>query len=336
MAILTELATDERAGRMVLSMIAEPDDPVTGRLLGRLGAVETIRLAEGNTAVPGLSDVDTCVWRERLTSPAVTGALADRFWQAELSGFGGLIPGDRDWPASVDDLTDRAPYVLWTRGASSFLSRRRTDLVTITGARASTAYGNQVSGDLAADLASGDRVVVAGGAYGVEGAAHHAALASGSDTIAVLACGVDHLYPAGHSELLSRIADVGLVVSEMPPGSAPTRHRFLARGRLLAALSEVTVIVEAAPRSGAMAVAREAERLGRQVGAVPGPVTSITSVGPHMLIDEHRARIVTNADQVVSMLDHDDGPSDRAMSVRWTDAFAHEKSPSPGRDSRTL
>lgn len=333
---LTDLVTDERTGRMLLSMIAEPDDRATGRLLAQLGAVETIHLAESDTAVPGLSGVEMQVWRERLTSPAATEALTETFRQAEQSGFGVLIPGDRHWPASVNDLRDRAPYVLWTKGASSFLSRPRTDLVTITGARSSTAYGNQVAGDLSADLASGDRVVVAGGAYGVEGAAHRAALASGSDTIAVLASGVDRPYPVAHSELLSQIRDVGLLVSELPPGSVPTRHRFLARGRLMAALSEVTVIVEAGARSGALNVAREAERLGRQVGAVPGPITSVSSVGPHKLINEHRARIVTSADQVISMLSHDDGPSDQVMSMRWKNAFAHEQSPTPAPDGHTL
>ena len=115
--------------------------------------------------------------------------------------------------------------------------------MTITGARAITSHGEHVAGTLASDLAAAERIVVAGGAYGIEGAAHRAALASGSDTRAVLANGVDRAYPAGHSELLDRVADVGLLVSEMAPGTAPTRHRFIARARLMAALSAATIVV---------------------------------------------------------------------------------------------
>lgn len=201
-------------------------------------------------------------------------------------------------PKAVADFGDRTPYVLWARGATSFLARPMEDFVTITGARASTAYGEHMAGELAADLVRNERVVVAGGAYGIEGAAHRSALAAGGDTIAVLAGGVDRPYPAGHRELLDRVADVGLLVSEMPPGATPTRHRFLARGRLIAALSEASVVVEAGVRSGSLRVAAEARVLGRGVGAVPGPVTSVTSAGPHMLLREGTARVVTNATDV--------------------------------------
>ena len=116
-----------------------------------------------------------------------------------------------------------------------------------------------------------------GGAYGIEGAAHRAALATGGDTIAVLANGVDRAYPAGHSELLDRVADVGLLVSEVAPGTTPTRHRFIARARLMAALSAATVVVEAGARSGSMKVAHDAHQLSRVVGAVPGPTPKKTA-----------------------------------------------------------
>ncbi|WP_083850870.1 DNA-processing protein DprA [Arthrobacter sp. TB 23] len=127
----------------------------------------------------------------------------------------------------------------------------------------------------------------------MEGAAHRSALAAGGDRIAVLAGGVDRPYPAGHRELLDRVADVGLMVSEMAPGTTQTRRRFLARGRLMAALSEASVVVEAGVRSGSLRVAAEACVLGRGVGAVPGPVTSVTSAGTHMLLRDGTARVVT-------------------------------------------
>lgn len=155
-------------------------------------------------------------------------SLGERLLQARRTGLGVLIPGDNEWPDSLSDLGERAPYVLWTRGASSFLARPLAELVTLTGARAATSYGEHVAGTLASDLVAAERIVVAGGAYGIEGAAHRSALATGGDTIAVLANGVDRAYPAGHSELLGRVADVGLLVSEVAPGATPTRHGFIA------------------------------------------------------------------------------------------------------------
>ncbi|WP_223881386.1 DNA-processing protein DprA [Nesterenkonia ebinurensis] len=287
---------------MMLSMLAEPDDAVTGRLLSRLGGVEMLGLLESEGKVPGMGRVDAQVWRDRLSAASRPDELAGRLRAVEASGTGVVVPGDRDWPASLGDLYDREPFVLWTRGAASFLSRPVTDLLTITGSRAATSYGERVAGEIATDLARDGRVVVAGGAYGIEGAAHRAALAAGGDTIAILAGGIDRSYPAGHRDLLDQIAGVGLLVSETPPGASPTRHRFLARGRLLAALSNTTVVVEAGARSGARHTARQAHELDRNVGAVPGAVTSAASAGPHQLIGEQRARIVTHAGEIINML----------------------------------
>ncbi len=285
MTNLSDVVQDERTARMVLSMIVEPDDAVTGRLLGELGALELLRLAERDDVVPGLSNVDAQVWRSQFErSDART--LEQNVVEAERAGIGALVPGDKEWPSALDDLGDRRPYVLWARGTTSFLARPLSDFVTITGARASTSYGDHVAGQLASDLANAERLVVAGGAYGIEGAAHRAALASGGDTIAVMANGADRMYPMGHRELLERVADLGLLVSEVPPGAVPTRHRFIARARLRAALSTATVVVEAGVRSGSMTVAQRAHELGRAVGAVPGPVTSPQSLGPHPLLNE--------------------------------------------------
>lgn len=231
MARLSDVASDERTARMVLSMLVEPNDPVTGRILSRLGAVETLWLAERDGAVVGLGPVDAQVWRDHLSVPGAN-ELAARIDQVQQSGIRALIPGDSDWPVALDDLADVAPYVLWTRGTSSFLSRPMSELVTITGARACTSYGDYVARELASFVAADERVVVAGGAYGIEGASHQAALAAGGDTIAILANGVDRPYPVGHRDLLDRVAAVGLLASEVPPGAVPTRHRVIARARL--------------------------------------------------------------------------------------------------------
>ena len=334
MAVITDLSPDERSARMLLSILAEPDDPVTGRVLSRVGAVETLRLVEDDGTIPGVNRVDTQVWRDRLALPRRREDVTERMRGIGQSGIMALVPGDEHWPKALNDLGERAPYVLWTRGATSFLARPVTDLVTITGARAATAYGEHVAGDLATDLANSGHVIVAGGAYGIEGAAHRAALAAGRDTIAVLAGGVDRPYPAGHGDLLRRIADVGLLVSELPPGSAPTRHRFLARGRLMAALSGASVVAEAGARSGSLHVAAHARALGRGVGAVPGPVTSVTSAGPHRLLRDGMAQLVTDSADVARLLKQD--PASRAkvhsssLGSEFTYRHQHSADP-PGR-----
>ena len=306
-ASLSDVASDERTARMVLSMLVGPNDPVTGRILSRLGAVETLWLAERDGAVVGLSPVDAQVWRDHLGVPGAN-ELAARIDQVQQSGVRALIPGDSDWPTALDDLGEVAPYVLWTRGTSSFLSRPMSDLVTITGARACTAYGEYVARELASSVAADERVVVAGGAYGIEGASHQAALAAGGDTIAILANGVDRPYPVGHRDLLDRVADVGLLVSEVPPGAVPTRHRVIARARLMAALSSASVIVEAGARSGSLLVAQRAAELGRRVGAVPGPVTSAASVGPHRLLRDGIASLVADTSDLARLVERDQTP----------------------------
>lgn len=300
---LGDAANDERTARMVLSMLVEPNDPVTGRLVARVGALEVLRLAERNGEASGLDSVDTQVWRDHFNTSEVR-SITERLSQIQQSGVRALVPGDAHWPGALNDLGEAAPYVLWVRGASSFLARPLSDFVTITGARASTSYGDLVARELAAAVAADERVVVAGGAYGIEGAAHQAALAAGGDTIAVLANGVDRPYPAGRRDLLDRVADVGVLVSEVPPGTVPTRHRFIARARLMAALSSATVLVEAGFRSGSLAVAHRASELGRGVGAVPGPVTSAASAGPHSLLQTAEASLVADAADLASLVKH--------------------------------
>ncbi|GAA3680340.1 DNA-processing protein DprA [Yimella lutea] len=313
MVSIAEQVAGERMARMVLSMIAEPDDQVTGHVLAQTGGVETLRLLEGDDPIPKMSSGGALLWRERLAGH-LTPDLLDRVASAEKQGIGTLIPADREWPAGLNDLGIRAPYVLWTRGAASFLTYPLRDRVTITGARSATPYGMEVAGDLAANLADDERIIVAGGAFGIEGATHRGALAQGGHTVAVLACGVDRAYPSAHRELLEQIGDAGLLASELPPGTAPSRERFLARGRLLAALSGVTVIPEAGVRSGAMPIAAHAHALRCGVGAVPGPVTSVASAGPHELIKRGVASIVTTTSDVTVLLDS--GPAGKRAPRR--------------------
>ncbi|HCX85858.1 MAG TPA: DNA processing protein DprA [Micrococcales bacterium] len=334
MATLAEQVQGERMARIALSMIAEPNDPTTGYVLARHGGIETLRLIESDDEVPGLARADMLMWRERLTARVMPGLL-DQVAQAERHGFATLIPADKDWPAGLNDLGERAPYLLWTRGAASFLTAALGDRSTITGSRAATSYGEQIAGELATGLADEERVVVSGGAYGIEGAAHKSVLAASGQTIAVLANGLDRPYPAGHSELLNRIGDVGLLVSELPPGAAPTRHRFLARNRLLAALSGATVIPEAGPRSGSMTTVIAGRDLGRGVGAVPGPVTSVASAGPNELIKQGLASLVTQPSDVIALLDADPNPRRAVTRPEAGREFGHQHS-SRGTPGRSL
>lgn len=194
---------------------------------------------------------------------------------------------ESEWPAQLDDLGDGRPVGLWVRGRPS-LRMWALRSVALVGARACTEYGAHMAATLGAGLAERGWVVVSGGAYGVDGAAHRGALAAGGATVAVLACGVDRPYPRGHTELITRIAEQGLVVGELPPGEHPTPSRFILRNRVIAALTRGTVVVEAAYRSGALVTARAAQRLGRFAMGVPGPVTSGLSAGVHELLRGRR------------------------------------------------
>ncbi|MBW0019205.1 MAG: DNA-protecting protein DprA [Mycobacterium sp.] len=193
-----------------------------------------------------------------------------------------------------------APMVLWAMGPARVdeVSRRAAAVV---GTRAATTYGEHMAADLAAGLAERDVAVVSGGAYGIDGAAHRAALAADGITVAVLAGGLDILYPAGHSALLHRIGQHGLLFTEYPPGVRPARYRFLTRNRLVAAVAGAAVVVEAGLRSGAANTAAWARALGRVVAAVPGPVTSSASAGCHTLL-RSGAELVTRADEIVELV----------------------------------
>ena len=209
-------------------------------------------------------------------------------------------PGERlDWPDGV--LHDAPPLALCVRGPHP-LAEATARSVAVVGARAATAYGAHVAAELGRGLAERGATVVSGGAYGIDAAAHRGALdADAAPTVAVLACGVDIAYPRGNDRLLARTAERGLVVSELPPGSTPTRARFLVRNRVIAALALGTVVVEAAARSGSLATADRARELDRHLMAVPGPVTSALSAGCHALLRDG-ATCVTRAEEVLDLV----------------------------------
>jgi DNA processing protein len=311
-------AVAERIARAAWSLVAEPGDGDAGLLVAELGAEAAMAAliarvrderAAGAAAVPAAA---VARWRERVDATAVQLALR----QAARFGAALVIPGDAEWPVGLADLGEHAPHALWIRGDRSRLAALSRS-IAIVGARAATSYGEHVAMEAAAGLVDRDVAVVSGAAFGIDGAAHRAALASDGMTVAFLAGGVDRFYPAGHDQLLRTIEQRGAVVSEVPCGVAPSKWRFLQRNRLIAAASGATVVVEAGWRSGSINTANHAAQLGRPIGVVPGPVTSSASAGCHRLLRESDAICVTSAAEMAQLLGEDEPhPEDDGRDAR--------------------
>lgn len=291
----------DRLARVALGRLAEPGDPRLASLVADLGAVEVADHLRSERDASGLAtDVAS-----RLQGLDPAGDL-DR---AARQGIRFVCPGDDEWPRRLSDLDHAAqlnrrggaPLGLWVRGPGR-LDELLARSVSVVGSRSATTYGAAVAGEIAAHLAGEGVTVVSGAAYGIDQAAHRGALAARGPTVAVLACGVDRAYPSAHRDLLDYIAGTGVVVSEVPPGCAPTKLRFLARNRMIAAASLGTVVVEAAVRSGALNTANWASLVNRPVMGVPGPVTSAPSEGVHELIRTRDATLVTRGSDVLELV----------------------------------
>jgi DNA processing protein len=312
---------DDRTARIALACVAEPGESGIAEMVAEIGVHEALHhtLRRGTGAVPVAG---------RLAPhevPAMVAAMSAR-------GVRVLVPGDAEFPTQVLDLAE-PPLALWVRGA---LDLRAAALrsVSIVGARACTPYGERATTALSAGIAELGWAVVSGAAFGIDAAAHRAALGEPGSTIAVLACGIDTAYPRAHESLLSRIADHGAIVTELPPRSAALKHRFLARNRIIAALTRGTVVVEAARRSGALATVHRAQEIGRLVMAVPGPITSMASAGPNRLLHEGAARAVTSPDEVVGLVTGGAVGGDRT-APGWAPGAGRSAAAGPAPDART-
>ncbi|WP_053727941.1 DNA-processing protein DprA [Streptomyces sp. WM6378] len=290
----------ERLARAALTRVIEPGDERGGRWLRTYGAVDLVRRLtdpqDPEDDLPGATPA-------RLDSHRRRAALADPVRDLATAAAAGarfLVPGDEEWPRQLDDLGDARPVGLWVRGHSD-LRIWALRSVAVVGARACTPYGAHMGAVLGSGLAEKGWVVVSGAAAGIDGAVHRGTLAAGGATIAVLACGVDVVYPRGHAELIGRIAEQGLLVGELPPGDHPTPSRFILRNRVIAALTRGTVVVEAEYRSGSLVTARAAQKLGRFTMGVPGPATSGLSAGVHELL-RGEGILVTDAAEIVELV----------------------------------
>lgn len=300
-----EVSDSIRAARAYLLRVAEPPAPALSALVDICGPVEAARKVRSGE-VPGQVREETSARRHH--------ELVDAdFHAAAAVGARLVIPEDPEWPSHLFEALRRQgthgrpqsatpPLALWVRGPARLddILRRA---VAITGARASTSYGDHVATDLAYDLNEANVCVVSGAAYGVEGAAHRGALTAAGMTVAVLACGIDVPYPAAHSRMMSQIAERGALVSEYPPALPPAKHRFAARGRLIAAMGAGTVVVEAGLRSGARSVAATTAALGKVVMAVPGPITSIMSAGCHDLLRDSDATLIRSVTDILDAVE---------------------------------
>ncbi|MDO4686058.1 MAG: DNA-processing protein DprA [Corynebacterium sp.] len=237
----------------------------------------------------------------------------------EAMGGRMITPDDAEWPSEELDqafgfaATGKSehlrsyqadavpPHVLWVRGGNIRELCARS--VAVVGTRAISRYGMEATKLLVGGLSAHQWCVVSGGALGVDTVAHQAALEHGGPTIVVQACGLDHMYPARNKHLFDDIAARGAIVTEYPPLTPPARHRFLTRNRLVAALTQGTIVVEAAWRSGALNTLSWAEGLGRVAMAVPGPITGVGSLGCHERIRKGSAQLVTSSDEVRALLE---------------------------------
>jgi DNA processing protein len=203
--------------------------------------------------------------------------------------------GEADYPLALCDLDD-APPLLWIKGQAAAFNR---PMIALVGARNASSLGGRMARALASDLAKQGYVIVSGLARGIDTAAHKASLASG--TIAVMAGGVDVIYPSENTALAGDIEKTGLRLSEQPVGLVPQARHFPRRNRLISGLALAVVVVEAAAKSGSLITARNALDQGRDVLAVPGHPFDARASGCNMLIRDG-ARLVRSADDVIEAL----------------------------------
>lgn len=237
---------------------------------------------------------------EQLLSRIEPGRLRE---QAIAAGLNTLCRHDRQFPPKLRESEDCCA-ALFMRGSLSLPELlAAAPAVAVVGSRRASPYGLEVARSLARELAACDLTVISGMAFGVDAAAHAGALDRSGATIAVLAGGAERAYPRSNFRLYERIVSDGLVVSELPPGSGVSRWCFPARNRIMAGLAAMTVVVEGRRRSGSLITAQFAQELGREVGAVPGQVTSELSTVPNDLIADGACVVRSAADVLDALYD---------------------------------
>jgi DNA processing protein len=300
----------ELASAGCIAMITEPGDRMAGALARSLGKLVLVDLLIDGLetravvqALQQLGQLDSCRQsfgdlegtlsdsRQRWLPRLSKSRLEHLFSQSAALKLKLVTAEDSNWPAGLDDLHDSAPALLFIEGELSTLADL-SQAVSIVGSRVATSYGLQVTSSLVRELAQVSRPTVSGGAVGIDAQVHRASIERELPTLAVMAGGMDRKYPSANFKLFKKISDQGALLSELPPGVAPTRWRFLQRNRLIAALTPTTVVIEAGIRSGSIRTANNALELCRELYAVPGSVLSGTSLGTNALIADNKAQIL--------------------------------------------
>lgn len=285
---------NEARARLILFSIIQPADPFWSYEINQRGGLSVYhRIISGNYY---LKQQEILKLQQQIMQRQV------KDLELEISKAGGVFitPEDNDWPISLADLAT-PPIGLVIAGDRSVLLKLDKS-ISIVGSRQPTNYGLQLSYSLASQASLAQLVVVSGGAYGIDTASHQGALSVGGLSIAVLAGGINRLYPLENQKLFKDITKSGLLISEVMPNTESKPYRFLIRNRLIAALSRSTVVVEAKFISGSIRTARDAAEIFRPVFAIPGPVTSLLSEGCHRLIAERVADIATSLDEILEVI----------------------------------
>lgn len=285
--------SEEAAALLTLLRLPGVGDATTLRLVETFGSARA-SLAAGKDAFARIAGAPAAA---SLADPDVRDRVRRGLEATRRCGADMRVRGDDDYPPALTRLVD-PPAVVFLRGRPELLDR---PTVAIVGSRRSTSYGRTAAEELAGALAGAGVVVASGLALGIDGAAHRGALDAGGETLAVLGTGPDTAYPPAHRALFGRIAEEGLLVSEFLSGEPALPHHFPRRNRLIAALSHVVVVIEAARRSGALITAGHALDLGVPVAAVPGRIDSPGSEGANRLIRDG-AHPVLGPEDVLDLL----------------------------------
>ena len=317
---VSEDKVEEVFARSAWSVICEPGDGFAGFVVSKIGAAAALeaevqglsrKRLKSQLLAAGVGEAELDAfgifekahaearerWKSRISLELIRVAL---FKIAKVGGFV-MTPSDPNWPEQLNDLELHSPFALWVRGDSSALGKLEQS-VSIVGSRGATSYGEFATDSMVSALVPKGFSIVSGGAYGIDGIAHRSTLALRGNTVAVMAGGLDKFYPSGNSDLLRRVSQTGAVISEVPPGTIPSKWRFLQRNRLISALGQSTLVIEANWRSGALNTVSHCERLERPIYAVPGPITSPKSAGTNKLIAEGRAQLVVDGDDLLERL----------------------------------
>lgn len=313
MARSRDMHKDEIRARIGWGLVAEPGDsrvlswwdaegPLESwlRLVGSATTRDVARHLKGACLVDDIPEGQVALWRQRHSADQVT----ESHRLQEALGIVVLGHSSPQWPRGLSDLGPYAPHTLWARGNAASLNDPPSQWLGVVGSRSATPQGLFATTSIVRACRGLQVGIVSGGALGIDHRAHQSALDHTIPTIAVLAGGLDRLYPHANAGLFAQMMSTSVVLAEAPCTQNPRPERFLQRNRLIAALSDAVVVAEASQRSGAMNTASHATALGRSVGVVPGRWGDENAAGCFRIARERGATILTEPEDLSMLLNH--------------------------------